>query len=74
MVWNTETFITIAAALLGVGLAGLMYYLEKRPRRDLTPKLFPTTLFLLVGGMLAIGALVHLLALAGIQLPKSPQQ
>ncbi len=70
MVWNTETFITIAAALAGLCLAGLMYYLEKRPRRDLRPRLFPTTLFLLLGGLLAMGAVMHLLALAGFQLPK----
>ncbi len=70
MVWNTETFITIAAASVGLCLAGLMYYLEKHPRRDLRPRLFPTTLFLLLGGLLAMGAVMHLLALAGFHLPK----
>jgi len=74
MVWNSETLITIAAALLGLSVAGLMYFLEKRPRRDLRPRLFPTTLVLLLGGLLAVGAIMHLLALAGIPLPKSPQQ
>lgn len=70
MVWNTETFITIAAALVGFCLTGSMYYLEKRPRRDLRPRLFPTTLFLFLGGLIAMGAVMHLLALAGFHLPK----
>jgi hypothetical protein len=70
MMWNTETFVTLAAALAGICLAGLMYYLEKRPRRDLRPNLFPTTLFLLLGGLLAVGAIMHLLQMAGFQLPK----
>lgn len=70
MVWNTEFFITIAAAVAGLCTAGLMYYLEKRPRQDLRPRLFPTTLFLLLGGLIAMGAIMHLLALAGFHLPK----
>ena len=51
-------------------LAGLMYWLEKRPRVDLRPRLFPTTLVMFASILLALGAALHLLNLAGIHIPQ----
>jgi hypothetical protein len=73
MMWNGELLITVAGFLGGLGLAGWMFWLEKHPRQDLRPRLLPTTLILLLGGLIALGAGVHLLAIAGFHLPaKTP--
>ena len=71
--WNGELLITLAAFIGGLSLSGWMFWLEKHPRQALTPRLVPTTLILLLGGLLALGASVHLLAIAGIHMPaKNP--
>ena len=67
--WNGELAVTLAGFLCGVGLATWMFWLEKHPRRDLRPRLVPTTLLMLAGGLVALGAAVHLLSLAGLQVP-----
>ena len=67
---SSDAIFSIAALCLGVSLIGLMYWLEKRPRQDLSPRLFPTTLFMLLGILLALGAGVHLLSLGGIHIPQ----
>ncbi len=73
MIWNGELLVSVAVLLAGLGLSSWMYWLEKHPRKDFRPRLFPTTLFLLLGGLVALGAGIHLLALAGLQLPaKAP--
>ena len=66
---NSDFWISLAVLLLGFGLVGAMYWLEKRPRKDLRPRLFPTTLVLLVGLLIALGAAIHLLGYAGIHPP-----
>jgi amino acid transporter len=63
---NTEFWLTFVVFGLGAALAGTMVWLEKRPRQDLKPRLFPTTPFLLIGGAIALFAAVHLLNLAGL--------
>ena len=63
---NTEFWATLIVFAGGGGLAGAMVLLEKRPRKGLNPRLFPTTLFLLIGGAIAIVAAVHLLNLTGL--------
>jgi hypothetical protein len=50
----------------GLALAGLMAWLEHRPRQSLEPRLVPTTSFLFAGTLLAILAFVHLLNLWGV--------
>lgn len=67
MMPSPDAQFSIAALVLGLGLAGLMYWMEKRPRQDLRPRLFPTTLVLFLGIMLALGAGFHLLSLAGLK-------
>ena len=63
---SPELWITLAALALGAGLAGTMAWLERRPRKSLTPGLLPTTPFLFMGGLIAILALVHLVNLWGV--------
>ena len=64
--WNTEFWLTLSVFGLGAALAGTMVWLEKRPKLELSPKLFPTTLFLLIGGAFVILAGIHLLNLMGL--------
>ena len=71
--WNGELWTSVAVLCAGLGLSGWMYWLEKHPRKDFKPRLFPTTLFLLLGGLIALGAGIHLLGLAGIATPQRPQ-
>jgi len=73
IMWNGELLFTLAVFIGSLSLSGWMFWLEKHPRRDLKPRLAPTTLIMLLGGLLALGAGVHLLGLAGIHLPvKTP--
>jgi hypothetical protein len=63
---SAEFWITFMAFLAGAGLAGVMAWLERQPRKSLTPRLLPTTPFLFAGGIVAIIALVHLVNLFGV--------
>jgi len=67
---SSDAIFTIAALVLGAGLAALMYWLEKQPRKDLSPRFFPTTLVLFLGILLALGAAIHLLSLGGLNIPQ----
>jgi hypothetical protein len=42
-----------------------MVWLERRPRRSLDVRTFPTTPFLMIGVVMALVAVVHLLSLLG---------
>ncbi len=61
-----ELWLTVAALLTGATLAGLMIWLERRPRQSFEPRLVPTTPLLFAGAVVAIFALVHLINLMGI--------
>jgi hypothetical protein len=63
---SVEFWTTLAALTAGLALAGLMAWLERRPRQSLNPRLIPTTPFLFAGTLLAILAFVHLLNLLGV--------
>lgn len=67
---SPDAIFSTAAVILGVCLAALMYWLEKRPRDDLSPRLFPTTLVMLIAIMLVLGAGFHLLSLGGYSAPQ----
>ena len=64
--WNTEFWLTLSVFGLGAALAGTMVWLEKQPKQELNPRLFPTTLFLLIGGAFVILSGIHLLNLIGL--------
>ena len=68
---NPQFWIGLAAFAFGLSLTGGMYVLEKKPRKSLTPRLFPTTLFLLIGLLIMLGAGVHLLTVVfGVTIPQ----
>jgi len=62
----TEFWFTLSALVFGAALTALMAWLERRPRKDFSTRLFPTTPFLFIGVAIALLALVHLLNLEGI--------
>ena len=62
-----ELWLTVAALIAGAGLAFLMGWLERRPRRSLTPGLVPTTPVMFIGAVIAVFALVHLINLLGVK-------
>ena len=70
MSFSPDVLFSTAALIAGFGIVGLMYWLEKRPRKDLSPRRFPTTLVLFLAIMLALGAGIHLLSLAGFTPPQ----
>jgi uncharacterized iron-regulated membrane protein len=70
--WNTEFWLTLSVFGLGAALAGAMIWLEKRPKQELNPRLFPTTLVLLIGGALAVFAGIHMLNLIGLHTGRTP--
>ncbi len=57
---STEFWITIGFLVSGAALAGWMAWLEKHPRKSLTPRLLPTTFIMLIGGLVFLLALFHL--------------
>ena len=61
-----EVFLTVAALVGGLALSLAMVWLERRPRRDLNPRLLPTTPFMFVGVLLFILAVVNTLSLLGV--------
>ena len=65
-------WITVAILGASIAVAGLMVWLEHRPRRDLMPRLVPTTPILMVSGFIGLLALVHLLNLLGIHTGRGP--
>jgi amino acid transporter len=63
---TTEFLITSALFLASLGGMGLMAWLDKRPKQNLTPSLIPKTPLLLIFGFVALVAAVHLVNLAGV--------
>jgi hypothetical protein len=63
---NLEFVITIAVFLLAACAIGVIGWLERRPRKSLTPRLIPTTPILLVFAFIGLLALVHLANMYGI--------
>lgn len=61
--------VSILALAGGLGLAGAMAWLERRPRDDLMPSMIPTTPVMFAGLIIALVAIAHMLSLAGISLP-----
>ncbi len=70
MFLSPDALFSTAALVVGLALAAFMYWLEKQPRKSLSPRFFPTTLVLLLGILIALGAGVHLLSLNGFQVPQ----
>jgi hypothetical protein len=60
MIFTTEFWVTLAVFSGGASLMGWMVWLEKHPPKSLTPRLFPTTLVLVLAGLVALMAFFHL--------------
>jgi hypothetical protein len=65
-----ETTLTVAALVAGLVLVAVMSLIERRPRKDLSPRLLPTALLMFAGALVAILAAAHLLTVLGIQVPR----
>jgi len=57
--------ITIVLLAIGVAICAAMIWLERRPRKTLDVRLFPTTPFLLIGILIVVAAGIHLLGMFG---------
>ena len=66
MIDSLEFWLTLAALAGSVFVVGFMSWLERRPRKSLTPRMIPTTPVLILFGFIALLALVHLANLYGI--------
>jgi hypothetical protein len=58
--FTIEFWVTMALMALGAGLGAGMVRLERKVREGFRPKLLPTTLIMLMGGIVAFMAAVHL--------------
>ena len=63
---NSEFTITFAVFVVCAAIVGYVAWLERRPRKSLTPRLLPTTPVLLIFGFIGLLALVHLANMYGI--------
>ena len=63
---NYEFLITLAIFLGAIAVIGYMSWLERRPRKSLTPRMIPTTPVIIIFGFIGLLALVHLANLYGI--------
>jgi amino acid transporter len=65
---SSQQFIVTTAVFLAAigGFAGLAI-MDRRPRESLEPSLIPTTPLMLITGMAALLALVHLVNLLGVK-------
>ena len=68
-----EFFFTAALFVLAVAFAGVMSWVERRPRTGLSPRLLPTTPLLLAAILVAVLAGSHLLSMWGIQHGRFPR-
>lgn len=64
--FTTQFILTATVLAAALAVIARMVVIEKRPRTDLNPRLIPTTPVLLIGGFVALLALIHLVNLAGL--------
>ena len=70
---NSEFLITLAIFLGCAGAIGYLSWLERRPRKSLTPRMIPTTPVIIIFGFIGLLALVHLANLYGIHTGRAPR-
>lgn len=64
--FSTHFILTVLVLLAAIAVVARMVIVEKRPRTNLNPRLIPTTPVIVVGGLVALLALIHLVNLAGM--------
>jgi len=70
---NSEFLLTLGVFLICAGIVGYLAWLERRPRKSLSPRLIPTTPVLLIFGFIGLLSLVHLLNMYGIHTGNRPR-
>ena len=70
---NSEFAITLTVFVVCAAIVGFLAWLERRPRKSLTPRLIPTTPVILIFGFIGLLALVHLANLYGIHTGNRPR-
>ena len=61
-----EMSLTYGGLVLGAVLVAVMAWLEKRPRKTLTPRLLPTTPLMFLGAFICLIAVIHIVNSYGI--------
>jgi len=69
-----ELIIGFGSLLFGLGLAGLMIWLQNRGKVELKVSLIPHTPLMFIGALVAIVAVAYLLSVFGINLPERPSR
>jgi hypothetical protein len=61
-----EMSLTYGGLVLGAMLVAIMAWLEKRPRKTLSPRLVPTTPLMFLGAFICLIAVIHIVNSYGI--------
>jgi hypothetical protein len=61
-----EMSLTYGGLVLGALLVAVMAWLEKRPRKTLSPRLLPTTPLMFLGAFICLIAVIHIVNSYGI--------
>ena len=69
MIAYADFWVSLGCLMAGLLLMAHMYRVERRPPNLNSPRLAPTTLLLLLGLFIVLGAGVHLLGYFGIHPP-----
>jgi hypothetical protein len=62
-----EMSLTYGGLAVGAALVAVMAWLEKRPRKTLSPRLLPTTPLMFLGAFICLIAVIHIVNSYGIQ-------
>ena len=62
-----EMSLTYGGLVVGAALVVVMAWLEKRPRKTLSPRLLPTTPLMFLGAFICLIAVIHIVNSYGIQ-------
>lgn len=73
LTFHHEFLITLAVFLVSAGIVAYQSWSYRRPRKDLTPRLFSGTPIVLLFGFIALLALVHLVNLGGFTTGHRPR-
>ena len=68
-----DFLITLAVFLVSAGIVAYQSWSDRRPRKDLKPRLFSGTPIVLLFGFIALLALVHLVNLGGFTTGNRPR-
>lgn len=73
LTFHHEFLITLAIFLASAGFVAYVSWADRRPRKDLTPRLITGTPIVLIFGFIALLALVHLVNMGGFTTGHRPK-